>query len=154
MSTSTLITVLEKMSTLHAYLYELTVRKEEVVKGNKVDELQQITREEQQYTRAIVQLEKQREQLSGNKTISEVAEVSSPEEKTVLLNLKEKLLDTIEKIKVQNELNQSLLQQSLQFVTMTMNTLNPQPTAVNYEKPANSKKSPSAPGRSLFDSKA
>lgn len=154
MSISTIITLLEKMLTLHAYLYELTVRKEEIVKANKVDELQQITREEKQYTRAIVQLEKQRAELSEGKTVTELAEMASHEERTILVGLKERLTETIVNIQKQNELNQLLLEQSLQFVTMTMNTLNPQPSAVNYEKPANTKKSVSTPARSLFDSKA
>ncbi|NMH75202.1 flagellar protein FlgN [Bacillus sp. RO2] len=154
MSIPTIITILEKMHTLHAYLYELTVRKEEIVKVNKVEELQQITREEKQYTRAIVQLEKQRAELSEGKTVTELAEVSTPTEKQALLDLKAGLTETIGNIQKQNELNQLLLEQSLQFVTMTLNTLNPQPNAVNYEKPANTKKSVSAPARSLFDSRA
>ncbi|MGD6776470.1 flagellar protein FlgN [Sutcliffiella horikoshii] len=154
MSIPTIITLLEKMLTLHAYLYELTVRKEEIVKENKVEELQQITREEKQYTRAIVQLEKQRTELSEGKTVTELAELGTPEEKTALHGLKQRLTETISNIQTQNELNQLLLEQSLQFVTMTLNTLNPQPSAVNYEKPANTKKSVSAPARSLFDSRA
>ncbi|WP_404459613.1 flagellar protein FlgN [Sutcliffiella horikoshii] len=154
MSIPTIITILEKMLTLHAYLYELIVRKEEIVKMNKVEELQQITREEKQYTRAIVQLEKQRAELSEGKTVTELAEMGNPTEKSTLLDLKARLTDTIDNIQKQNELNQLLLEQSLQFVTMTLNTLNPQPNAVNYEKPANTKKSVSAPARSLFDSRA
>ncbi|QFT90650.1 FlgN protein [Bacillus sp. THAF10] len=154
MSHSTLISVLEKMVTLHSYLYELTTRKEEIVKANKMDELQEVTREEKQYTRAIVQLEQQRKQLSGEKTISELANNSNAEEKERLLSLKEQLTDIISNIKKQNELNQLLLEQSLQYVTMTINTLNPQPAAVNYEKPANTKKATGAPARSMFDSKA
>ncbi|TYS69882.1 flagellar protein FlgN [Sutcliffiella horikoshii] len=154
MSIPTIITILEKMLTLHAYLYELTVRKEEIVKANKVEELQRITREEKQYTRAIMQLEKQRAELSKGKTVTELAEMSTPTEKHTLLDLKARLTETIGNIQKQNELNQLLLEQSLQFVTMTLNTLNPQPNAVNYEKPANTKKSVSAPARSLFDSRA
>ncbi|MCM3618771.1 flagellar protein FlgN [Sutcliffiella horikoshii] len=154
MSISTIISILEKMLTLHAYLYELTVRKEEIVKANKVEELQQITREEKQYTRAIVQLEKQRAEASNGKTVSTLIETCSPIEKKELLNLKDRLAETIAKIQKQNEINKLLLEQSLQFVTMTINTLNPQPNAVNYEKPVNTKKSVSTPARSLFDSKA
>ncbi|MCG1021581.1 flagellar protein FlgN [Sutcliffiella horikoshii] len=154
MSIPTIITLLDKMLTLHSYLYELTVRKEEVVKANKVDELQEITREEKQYTRAIIQLEKQRAELSGGKTITELAEMASPAERSEMLPLKDRLAKIISNIQKQNELNQLLLEQSLQFVTMTINTLNPLPNAVNYEKPANMKKSVSAPARSLFDSKA
>jgi flagellar biosynthesis/type III secretory pathway chaperone len=142
------------MLTLHTYLYEVTVRKEKVVKANKVDELQEITREEKQYTRAIVQLEKQRATLSDGKTVTDLIEMCSPGEKVELIALKDKLAETIANIQKQNELNQLLLEQSLQFVTMTINTLNPQPNALNYEKPVNTKKSVSAPARSLFDSKA
>jgi flagellar biosynthesis/type III secretory pathway chaperone len=154
MSIPTIITILDKMLTLHSYLYELTVRKEEVVKANKVDELQEITREEKQYTRAIIQLEKQRAELAEGKTVTELAEMATPAERSEMLPLKDKLAKIISNIQKQNELNQLLLEQSLQFVTMTINTLNPQPSAVNYEKPANMKKSVSTPTRSLFDSKA
>ncbi len=154
MSISTILSILEKMATLHAYLYELTVRKEDIVKENKLDELQELTVEEKKYAKAIAMLEQQRKQLSEKKTVTELASDAAPEESRALLEVRDRLTHTIEKIQHQNQLNQQLLEQSLQFVTMTMNTINPQPSAVNYEKPANTKRTSSAPARSLFDSKA
>jgi flagellar biosynthesis/type III secretory pathway chaperone len=154
MSITNILSTLEKMATLHAYLYELTVRKEDIVKENKLEDLQELTLEEKKYAKAIAQLEQQRKLLSEKKTVTELLEDATPDEQKALLDVRGRLADTIGKIQRQNELNQQLLQQSLQFVTMTMNTINPQPSAVTYDKPANTKKTASAPSRSLFDSKA
>ncbi|WP_223701302.1 flagellar export chaperone FlgN [Sutcliffiella deserti] len=150
----TILSTLEKLATLHEYLYEVTVRKADIVKNNRLEDLQELTKEEKKYTQAIAQLEKQRAQLSGSRTISELAEEATEEEKVALHHLKERLTETIQSIQQQNELNQLLLQQSLQFVTVTMNALNPEPNAINYEKSANVKKNTNAPTRSMFDSKA
>ncbi|WP_078378889.1 flagellar protein FlgN [Sutcliffiella halmapala] len=154
MSIPTIISTLEQLAALHDSLYELTTRKAEIVKSNSIEDLQELTKEEKKCTTAIYQLERQRAELSGNKTISELLVDASENEKAALLQLRERLTNTIESIKQQNELNQQLLQQSLQFVSMTINALNPEPNTVTYEKSANIKKNTNAPTRSMFDSKA
>lgn len=154
MSISSIITTLEKLATLHDYLYELTVRKAEVVKSNSLEDLQELTQEEKKFIKAINQLEQQRAALSGDKTVSELSEEANAAEREILLQLKERLTGTIQRIQQQNELNQQLLNHSLQFITVTMNTLTQEPSAVTYEKGANIKKNTTAPTRSMFDSKA
>lgn len=154
MSISTIITTLEKLATLHDYLYELTVRKAEVVKSTSLEDLQELTQEEKKFTKAIYQLEQQRAVLSGEKTVSDLAEEANEAERESLLHLKDRLKGTIQSIHQQNELNQQLLNQSLQFITITLNTLTQEPSAVTYEKGANIKKNTTTPTRSMFDSKA
>ncbi|MBM7618370.1 flagellar biosynthesis/type III secretory pathway chaperone [Bacillus tianshenii] len=154
MSISAIITILEKLATLHDYLYELTVRKADIVKNNSLEDLQNLNKEEQKFLKAISQLEQQRLALSNNKTISELMVVATDEEKTALLQLKDRLSISIEQIQEQNDLNQQLLQQSLQFIAVTLNTLTQEPSAVTYEKSANIKKNTNTPTRSMFDSKA
>lgn len=154
MSISTIITTLEKLATLHDYLYELTVRKAEVVKSNSLEDLQELTQEEKKFTKAIYQLEQQRAALSGDKTVSELAEAANETEREALLHLKDRLTGAIQSIQQQNELNQQLLNQSLQFISVTLNTLTQEPSAVTYEKGANIKKNTTTPTRSMFDSKA
>lgn len=109
MSISTIITTLEKLATLHDYLYELTVRKAEIVKSNSLEDLQELTQEEKKFTKAIYQLEQQRAALSGSKTVSELAEEANGTERDTLLHLKDRLTGTIQSIQQQNELNQQLL---------------------------------------------
>lgn len=154
MSIPSIISMLEKLAALHDAFYELTTRKAEIVKKNNLEDLQALTKEEKKYVTAIQQLEEQRAQASGHRTISELMEDASETEKKDLHQLKERLSDTIARIKEQNELNQQLLQQSLQFVTATISAFNPEPKAMTYEKTANIKKNTNAPMRSMFDSKA
>ncbi|WP_417898896.1 flagellar export chaperone FlgN [Bacillus haimaensis] len=154
MSISAIITTLEKLATLHDYQYELTVRKADIVKNNSLEDLQNLNKEEQKFLKAISQLEQQRLALSNNKTITDLMVEATDEEKTALLQLKERLSISIKHIQEQNELNQQLLQQSLQFITVTLNTLTQEPSAVTYEKGANIKKNTNTPTRSMFDSKA
>lgn len=154
MSISSIVTTLEKLATLHDYLYELTVRKADIVKNNSLEDLQVLTIEEKKFTKAIYQLEQQRAALSGDKTVLELAEEANEAERETLLQLRERLTNTIQNIHQQNELNQQLLNQSLQFITVTLNTLTQEPGAGTYEKSANIKKNNTTPTRSMFDSKA
>ncbi|MGY3714876.1 flagellar protein FlgN [Sutcliffiella cohnii] len=157
MTLQPVIVIMEKLLALHEGLLQLAVKKTDIVKSGDAKELQQLTKEESKFVKAIGQLEQERLALTANlgtgATISALIEKATDSEADKLLQLKNKLTDVIKQLQERNELNEGLLQQSLQFVQVTLNSINPEPTSVTYEGAATGKK-PAAPTRSMFDSKA
>lgn len=157
MTLQPVIVIMEKLLALHEGLLQLAVKKTDIVKSGDAKELQQLTKEENKFVKAIGQLEQERLALTANlgtgATISALIEKATDSEADKLLQLKNKLTDVIKQLQERNELNEGLLQQSLQFVQVTLNSINPEPTSVTYEGAATGKK-PAAPTRSMFDSKA
>lgn len=157
MTLQPVIVIMEKLLALHEGLLQLALKKTDIVKSGDAKELQQLTKEENKFVKAIGQLEQERQALTANlgtgATISELIEKATDSEAEKLLQLKNKLTDVIKQLQERNELNEGLLQQSLQFVQVTLNSINPEPTSVTYEGAATGKK-PAAPTRSMFDSKA
>lgn len=157
MSAQTIITVLEKLITLHKSLSQLADKKTTIIKEGNTDALTALLIEEQKHVKAITKLENEREQavltfMSGKKsTIDDVIEVASTAEADTLRRLKEDLINEVMKLKQQNELNQQLLITSLQFVNLSLDLLHPHDRNYNYDK--NNQESPKKM-KSMFDSKA
>ncbi|WP_010676917.1 flagellar protein FlgN [Bacillus timonensis] len=163
MSTEILINLLQKIVTLHKKLYKLSEQKTEILKKDDIDTLSAHMKEEQKYILAIKQLENERiamvKKLFGNHhindneyTLSNVIEHSEEPYRTTLSNLQIEIVNTVNELKERNLLNQQLTNQSLQFVTMTLDMIYPTEKTVNYENPlANQNKKEH---RSMFDSKA
>jgi flagellar biosynthesis/type III secretory pathway chaperone len=164
MSATNLITTLEKLYKLHKSLFDLSVNKTDVIKQGDMSELDRVLKDEQKHLAAIntVEGERQREsshylQSSGvpfteAPTISQCIEHSSPQEQETLAHWQQKLVGIIRELKGQNELNQKLVYQSLQFVNMNLSMTQPQPESSTYSRPNGEKKAPAS--RSIFDSKA
>ena len=138
--------------------------KTEVIKVGDMDSLNQLLKDEQAHVAGISQLEQQRQievtdylRAKGiapidSPTVAHVLEyTSSKEEKELLKAARNKLLLTVETLKQQNELNQKLTLQSLQFVNMTLEAIRPKPEQINYSK--SEVKGPSN-GKTYFDSQA
>jgi flagellar biosynthesis/type III secretory pathway chaperone len=158
MSTKNLISVMEKLLKLHQSLYELSVKKTDIVIKGDLDALQQILKDEQTHIAAIGKFEVERQKmveaiLPGveKPTISDSMEAADGAEKEALSQLRTELIEIVAKIKDQNELNQQMIHQSLQFVHLTMNLVAPQPMEFNYG-PEAGKTSGQTSG--LFNSKA
>ncbi|WP_176483813.1 flagellar protein FlgN [Bacillus sp. FJAT-45066] len=155
MSIQNITILLEKILTLHQRLLEQAVTKAELIKSGNPDELQSLLKEEQKLVQAIGQLETERLKLMPNAdgTITTLIESTSGSNTNKLAQLKDELTSIVLQLKEQNELNQQLLQQSLQFINVTMNALQGPETQVTYDKPT-AKKAPTTSSRSIFDSKA
>jgi flagellar biosynthesis/type III secretory pathway chaperone len=158
MSTKNLISVMEKLLKLHQSLYELSVKKTDIVIKGDLDALQQILKDEQAHIAAISKLEGERQKiveaiLPGveKPTIPDCMETADGAEKEALGQLRTELIEIVTKIKDQNEVNQQMIHQSLQFVHLTMNLVAPQPVDFNYGPPTG-KTSGQTPG--FFNSKA
>ena len=96
---------------------------------------------------------KEKEYKTDEMTLSKCIEQTSNEEKTTLENLKIELEEGVKRLKAQNELNQQLLEQSLQFVNLSLDMLLPEIDAFNYDRP-NHEQDITGEKRSIFDSKA
>ena len=146
MELSTIIETLEKLEKMHRSLYELSSKKTDLVKSNKIEELDYILKTEQAHVAAIETLEKQRQvqvkqyltnkgfSYTGTPTVAHLIEAAHEEPLLAeLKELRERLMQVIEALKGQNDLNQKLVFQSLQFVNLSLNMMRPQQQEqVNY----------------------
>ncbi|OES46048.1 flagellar protein FlgN [Domibacillus iocasae] len=145
-----LIETLEKQLALHKSLLELARRKTEAVKHNRMDELNRIVREEQKHVNAIAILENKRTEHSGQ-TLAELLPSRSMEEQQKAGLLRDQLVDVLHELQQTNQLNEELLDQSLQLVHFQLDLIAP-PEAGNYA-PDGEADRPPATGP-VFDSKA
>lgn len=159
MSAAQFIDLLNKYVTVHRQLLQSGRAKTEALKKGDMERLTAIMKEEQKHVNVLHQLEKERTQLmeatglSGNEwTFAACIERAEESEKSELQALQQELSAVVLELRDLNELNQQLIQQSLQFVHMTLDLILPQPPEVNYRHP--NAAPPHEKGRSIFDSKA
>jgi flagellar biosynthesis/type III secretory pathway chaperone len=156
----TLIPIMKKMLKLHKSLYELSVKKTDIVKKGDMAALDQLLKDEQAHVAGINKLEQERMALSQeilpaieNPSLLDIASQAIPVEKDQLLQLRGNLVEVIADIKTRNELNQQLIHQSMQFINFSRSLVLPQQKEINYGPPAGKKAQPEkSPG--MFNSKA
>ena len=123
---------------MHKSLLELAVKKTDFIKNGDMPQLNDILKNEQAHVAAIDKLELQRQQLAGQffeergmpnaeMTVSSIIErVSDATLKAQLTEIRDRFFDILSKLKAQNDLNQKLTFQSLQFVNMSLEMMRPQ----------------------------
>lgn len=156
-----LITILKKQLQLYTSLHGLAVKKVEIIKTGDLDALNQMIKDEQTHTAAITLLENERLQTikelfpNNNElpTMSECIDKAYPEQRPILVYLYKKLMETLQKTKEQNDLNQQLIYQSLQFVNFSLNLVQPKPESVTYGPPNGKKQTELSDTTSVFNSK-
>lgn len=138
MELSTIYTTLEKLEKMHRSLYELALKKTDLVKENQIELLDQLIKTEQAHVAAIETLENQRKQqvkvyleqkgvVKDNPTVSDLLDVAKGDTYFEnIQNIRHRLIEIVEKLKVQNELNQKLVFQSLQFINVSLQLMKPQ----------------------------
>lgn len=146
MSVQTIIATLEKLERMHKSLLELAYKKTELVKANDMSELDQLLKNEQAHVAAIDTLEQQRQLMvtdylrangiaySDKPTVGELINAATDQsEKEALISVRERLLSLVQELKTQNDLNQKLVYQSLQFINLTLEAVRPaRPDSFNY----------------------
>ncbi|MFK2826313.1 flagellar protein FlgN [Bacillus sp. B190/17] len=156
MSAQPLMDVLDKMCRLHEHLLELAAKKTDIIKQNDMNGLDQLLKDEQKYVAAIHTMERERQKAAAamtgkaEATLTDCLEAAAGQEKEPLQELTARLTEQVLQLKEQNDLNQQLVYQSLQFVNMSMSLLQPQPEQATYTHPA--KGAGQRPKRSMFDS--
>lgn len=160
MSEEKLIKTMETLLKMHRSLYEISLKKTEIVKKGDIDALNHIIQDEQAHIAAIKKLEKERQKMAtvivpdGDKpTLADCIQETAGQAKEELSRLRTELLDLISQIQQRNELNQQMLYQSLQFVNFSLNLVAPRPESINYG-PNAGKVKPSGYSTGLFNTKA
>lgn len=146
----------------HEQLLIVSRQKTDQIREGLVEELQTTLIKERKIVQTTVRLEEQRisavnqwaeiSQLSEeNATMTWIIEqVHEVKDRTALEKVTAQLVDLIVEIKQQEQLNEALLEQSMQFVQLSLELLNPTIENFNYNK---EQQAPSVE-RSVFDSKA
>lgn len=162
-----IITIFKALTAVHEKFNEKAVQKERAVIKNDIDTLDEILKEETALIQQLRKLENTRQHVVNewmkkkgyvkeDVTFGKLLDTFPGEYKDELLQWKERLEEEITKLKNQNELNGQLIEDSLLFVNMSLDLMQPQQQFNNYQKPT-------AKGgdddfdignRSLFDSKA
>lgn len=106
------------------------------MKANDTEAITALLISEQKHIKAIGQTDKERERAVGEflaangmagqpASIHTVTELTGPEDTEVLAMLKAELIDEVAKLKERNGLNQQLIYQSLQFISVSLDILRP-----------------------------
>lgn len=164
MSLDNLYGKLEKILKLHKSLNEIAKRKTDIIIKSDADALKLILKDENKHIQAIQKLSSElsdignaildSDEISGAATISAIIENAESHDKMKLQKVKADLEEQVDVLKRQNNLNQDLLEQSLQFVNLSLDLLIPDLDTFNYSSNNESNEDISQNKRSLFDSKA
>lgn len=150
------------MTLLHEGMNVLAKQKTDIVKKGDVDSLRSLLKEENRQLQEIKKTEgllvqetkaflEQRGVIADNPTLLEVIDVV--EDKTPLMYEKERLETQIDELRKQNLLNQEMLTQSLQWVQISLDLLQPDIDSYNYHRSDN-ERDMNQPIRTIFDSNA
>ena len=162
MSVKTIIQSLERLIRFHKDLLDISEQKTVLIKDGSIEALQALLVKESKEIRLLEQEEEKRQseveawfqqrKINQDATLTNMLEIiTDASEQKGLEETTIKLTEVITKLKQQEELNQSLLNQSIKFVQLTMGLMNPAMKEFNYGK---QKQTASALNRSVFDSQA
>lgn len=146
MSTTTILATLNNLEKLHSSLLKLAYDKTALIKNGDMEALDQLIKDEQAHLAAISQMDVKRQgdvaeyltnqgrSVPQNPTVADLIQAAPEAEKNTLEEARDRLLHAIHDLKWQNDLNQKLTYQSLQFVNLSLDMVRPRPESVNYSK--------------------
>jgi len=165
LSIQPIIRSLDTLINVHKELIYLSQEKTEVLKKGSAEELQKVLIQEQKFIHKLDQAESKREkavktwftqkQLNGEEeTITHMLSLlTNDQEKHQLETSAIALTKSMTQLKENEQLNEALVQQSMQFIQMSLNVLQPSMQNMNYERPQQTRTS-QVIEQSVFDSKA
>ncbi|SFM23816.1 FlgN protein [Gracilibacillus orientalis] len=165
MSVQPIIQHLNKLIELHDSLLRISKQKTEILKEGNTDALQKLMTKEQKHVQAINQIEQKRidavaswatKQNLDQKTVTVstiIEEYTTGADQQQLEQVTLTLAEQLVELRRQEDLNKQLTQQSLQFVQLSLDMMQPSMKNMTYGNAKHQSK-PSAPRRSVFDSKA
>lgn len=156
-----LIRILNQLTTMHKELLGLSKQKTEALTKNELDSFQALLSKEKKLVIQLEEQEKERQQIveawsreqqlaTAFPTVTEILEALNEDDQKEVENAAIQLTDTMTALKRQEQLNQGLLQESMKFVQLSMELINPTIQSMNYGTKADGRVN----DRSLFDSKA
>lgn len=146
MSITTILTSLNNLEKLHRSLLRIAYDKTAVIKNGDMEGLDQLLKDEQSHLAAIIQMDGLRQRdvaqyladqgrsASLNPTVTDLLDVVPEADNKSLEEARDRLLHAIHDLKWQNDLNQKLTYQSLQFVNLSLDIVRPRPESNNYSK--------------------
>ena len=146
MSTTTILSLLDNLEKIHRSLLRLAYDKTALIKKGDMDGLDQLLKDEQAHLAAITQMDRQRQvavaeylidqgrSVPINPTVASLLDAAPEVDKTSLEEARDRLLHAIHDLKWQNDLNQKLTYQSLQFVNLSLDMVRPQMESATYSK--------------------
>jgi hypothetical protein len=153
MGINQLIESMQKLLKLHKSLLELALKKTAILEAEDIQALTQLLKEEQAHILAIEKVEGERSRgvaaLTPKRALSELLEEVPEPHRVILADTSNELKEVIARIQGQNQLNQSLISQSLKFISFSMSLVAPPQDDYNYGP-----NETGGPGKSLFNSKA
>lgn len=162
MSIQQIIGIIKDLGKDHENMLDLSKQKTEYVKKGDMKKLQSLLLEERNRLRLVEQKEKKRIEAveawfhnhrleTDERTVTNILErLENKQNKKELEQASIQLAETIVKLKQQEKLNHDLIEQSMQFVQLSMNLLQPSIENMNY----GNKENAGSVKRSVFDSKA
>lgn len=157
------LNIMEALITEHEHMLNISNEKTELMKAGKIDAFQKLLMQERKQTQAISQLEKKRVQAvdalfqemgieNTDKTVTVLLEqMEEGQQKREMEAAVSRLIDYIVQIRDVEQLNKELIQQSMTFVQLSLEMLQPNLGQMNYGKQQSSQMTPNT---SVFDSKA
>lgn len=146
MSITTILATLDNLEKLHRSLLRLAYDKTALIKSGDMNALDQLLKDEQAHLAAITQMDGQRQRdvaqyltdqgrsVPINPTVADLLDAAPEADKKSLVEARDRLLHAIHDLKWQNDLNQKLTYQSLQFVNLSLDMVRPRPESVNYSR--------------------
>jgi len=161
-----LIEVMGKLNDTHEELVGLAERKRDALIKNQVDEVSAITNKETRLMRMVGELLQEQQaatvdffrtkgfQPTREVTVTELSRiVTDPKQKEALLAARDRLTEAIQILKKKNDLNQQLIEQSLEFINYSMNLVLGPDEEPTYKNPA-SRSYDTTKRSGFFDSRA
>ncbi|WP_427338121.1 flagellar protein FlgN [Caloranaerobacter sp. DY30410] len=118
---------------LYKHMLELSINKTEIITSGQVRELDKITQKEQALILKAGRLEDIREniiskiqnelKLNEIKNISRLVDYLSEEQKKEIEDIKQQLIDVLNRLKERNSLNSTLIKDSLEYINLNVNLL-------------------------------
>ncbi len=154
--------ILNKENDIYDTFLKLSNNKTDLIVSGNVSELENIVKVEQSLIIKIAKLEDQREKIVESLstvlgknpeeiTISELTSRLGQKEATELKECQEKILNSINSLKVNNELNSKLIKNSLEYIDFSINMMTSVGTVTNsYGSSGNADE---VKKRNLFDVK-
>lgn len=145
-----LLDVLEEIYQSQLEIVEIAEHKKEALINSDLEELSKLIKQESSWIKKISKLEEERvstiklyfkdkDAEPDNLTITQLIDyVKSPIEKNKLIDINQRLTKTLNDIEQLNELNTQLIEQSLEFISNTINLITEESRqSYTYSKPTN-----------------
>lgn len=146
MTLTDIVLTLGKLEKIHKGLLELAKKKTEFVKAGDMKALDELIKQEQAHVATIETLEQQRQvmvteylrakgiALTDTPTVADVIEAAKGDAmQQPLILIRERLMSLLDELRQQNDLNQKMVFNSLQMVSLTLEAMRPQrPEQFNY----------------------